>query len=98
MERLNGQSFADDEPTVPTAVDRHRECDFCGITPTTHWLTFTPVASGSGWTLPGYLGACSACASTIDFSDAGQLVEKGDQPADIADVLAKHFLALISAE
>lgn len=98
MERLNGQSRADGEPTVPTAVDLHRGCDFCGLTPTTHWLTFTPAAGGSGWTLPGCLGACSVCASTIDFSDANQLMDKGSQPASIADVLAKQFLALIASE
>jgi len=98
MGRISGQGFTDVEPPVPTAVDPHRECDFCGSTPTTHWLTFATAESGSGWTLPGYLGACSGCASTVDFSDADQLMKQGDQPADIADVLAKHFLALTEAE
>jgi hypothetical protein len=94
MERVNGQGFADDEPPVPTSVDPDRECDFCGVAPTTHWLRFNPATSGAGWILPGYLGACSACASKIDFSDAEQLVAMGDQPAEIADLLAKHFRSI----
>ncbi|MDX6278272.1 MAG: hypothetical protein QOJ72_2400 [Nocardioidaceae bacterium] len=94
MYRMNGQSPADDGPPVPTTVDLGRACDFCGTAPTTHWLTFTPAAPGAGWTLPAYLGSCAVCADTIDFSNAGQLATIGNQPPDVADVLARHFLTI----
>ncbi|MEO6470681.1 MAG: hypothetical protein ABIR57_02490 [Aeromicrobium sp.] len=94
MRRFNGQSGGFDEPPVPASVDRDRECDFCGAVRTTHWLTFTPVPRGAGYTLPGYLGACDGCATRIDFSNADQLAKIGNQPEEVANWLAKHFLAI----
>lgn len=94
MDRMNGQTPADAVPPAPPTTDPGRECDFCGSTPTTHWLTFTPAAPDSGWTLPDRLGACAACAHGIDFSDADQLARVGNQPTDLAGVLAEHFLSI----
>lgn len=93
MDRVVGWSYADDEPPVPTAVDLQRACDFCEKSPTTHWLTFRS-STKKGLTLPGYLGACSTCADSIDFTNPKQLVKLGGQPKKIAKILATHFASI----
>jgi hypothetical protein len=86
-----GRDFAEEDPGAPTHADPDRKCDFCGIPPTTHWLTFDPAAKNSGYTLSNYLGACAPCADSLDFRDRKQLARESELHKDEAKLIARHF-------
>ena len=98
FEIVHGIQFLEGEDDfMPTAVEPDRSCDFCGLTPTTHWLTFRPVPPNSGFTLPHYLGACSACALSLDFRSAKDLMTNGNCDEFEARGIADYFDAMTDA-
>jgi hypothetical protein len=86
FEPLNAGSDA-----IPTEVAPSRGCDFCFATPTTYWLSFAPVPQGVGLTLPSHLGACDACAASLDFRNPEDLMAHGNCDADEAQMIARYL-------
>lgn len=98
FENVHGIEFLQDEDDImPTTVAPDRSCDFCGLTPTTHWLTFSPVPPNSGVTLPYYLGACPNCALRLDFRTPSDLMTNGDCNEFEAQGIARYFDAINDA-
>jgi hypothetical protein len=98
FETVHGIEILDDEDDfMPTEVASDRSCDFCGLTPTTHWLTFRPVPHSDGFTLPYYLGACPTCALRLDFRSPEDLMTNGNCDEFEAQAIARYFDAIADA-